>query len=174
MSGEGRENKKRKKNSNIRKREREGGGMKKTKRKTEKVRKEELEKKGRKRRRQVGSNRKKEKKKKKKVEGWRKEKEEACLSLKTSEKPSTVLNPSVLYFIPLSCASVAEGERGREPRSDSNAMASPKVVPMEDFVQALMDYLVNPVLPLKSAARDAPSISQQQRVAKQKPADITI
>ncbi|KAJ4968119.1 hypothetical protein NE237_014820 [Protea cynaroides] len=94
-------------------------------------------------------------------------KEEAFLSLKTSEKPRHSIKPFSFIFYSLSCALMAEGERGREPRSDSNAIASPKVVPMEDFVQALMDYLVDPVLPLKSAARDAPSISQQQRVAKQ-------
>ncbi|XP_043704019.1 uncharacterized protein LOC122654106 isoform X2 [Telopea speciosissima] len=46
-------------------------------------------------------------------------------------------------------------------------MDAPKVVPMEDLVQALMDYLVDPVLPLKSSTRDASSLSQQQRVAKQ-------
>ncbi|XP_042508042.1 uncharacterized protein LOC122084072 isoform X2 [Macadamia integrifolia] len=49
----------------------------------------------------------------------------------------------------------------------SNIMGSSEVVPMEDTVQALMDYLVDPVLPLKSSVRDASSLTQQQRVAKQ-------
>uniref|UniRef100_A0A5B7BBS7 DRBM domain-containing protein n=1 Tax=Davidia involucrata TaxID=16924 RepID=A0A5B7BBS7_DAVIN len=37
----------------------------------------------------------------------------------------------------------------------------------EDVVQALLEYLVDPMLPLKSSAREAPSLSQQQLVAKQ-------
>lgn len=52
----------------------------------------------------------------------------------------------------------------------SEAMDSASVEdmgPTEDTVQALLDYLVEPVLPLKSSIRVAPSQSQQQLVAKQ-------
>ncbi|KAF8393888.1 hypothetical protein HHK36_020086 [Tetracentron sinense] len=49
----------------------------------------------------------------------------------------------------------------------SKAMDSWDIGPTEDTVQALMDYLVDPLLPAKSSGRDIPSLSQHQSVAKQ-------
>ncbi|CAK9161128.1 unnamed protein product [Ilex paraguariensis] len=45
--------------------------------------------------------------------------------------------------------------------------SSSVVGPAEDVVQALMEYLVDPMLPLKASTREAPSLYQQQLVAKQ-------
>ncbi|GFZ10799.1 hypothetical protein Acr_22g0001970 [Actinidia rufa] len=42
----------------------------------------------------------------------------------------------------------------------------------EDVIQALLDYLVDPLLPLKSSGREVPSLAQQQSVAKQVPFDF--
>ncbi|XP_010268281.1 PREDICTED: uncharacterized protein LOC104605278 isoform X2 [Nelumbo nucifera] len=46
-------------------------------------------------------------------------------------------------------------------------MDSYELVHTEDAVQALMDYLVEPVLPVKSSGRHPPSIALQEQVAKQ-------
>ncbi|KAG5560890.1 hypothetical protein RHGRI_004047 [Rhododendron griersonianum] len=42
-----------------------------------------------------------------------------------------------------------------------------EVGPVEDVVQALLEYLVAPLLPLKSSGHQVPSLAQQQSVAKQ-------
>ncbi|PSR98312.1 Dentin sialoprotein [Actinidia chinensis var. chinensis] len=44
----------------------------------------------------------------------------------------------------------------------------------EDVIQALLDYLVDPLLPLKSSGREVPSLAQQQSVAKQVHAVVLI
>ncbi|KAI8566986.1 hypothetical protein RHMOL_Rhmol02G0086100 [Rhododendron molle] len=44
---------------------------------------------------------------------------------------------------------------------------SSEVGPVEDVVQALLEYLVAPLLPLKSSGQQVPSLAQQQSVAKQ-------
>ncbi|KAH7844435.1 hypothetical protein Vadar_027964 [Vaccinium darrowii] len=44
--------------------------------------------------------------------------------------------------------------------------SSSSVGPMEDVVQALLDYLVTSLLPLKSSGHQVPSLAQQQSVAK--------
>ncbi|XP_057959123.1 uncharacterized protein LOC131151742 isoform X2 [Malania oleifera] len=49
----------------------------------------------------------------------------------------------------------------------AKSMDSSGVSPIEDTIQALLDYLVDPMLPAKSSARDDPSLPQQQLVAKQ-------
>ncbi|CBI36653.3 uncharacterized protein LOC104879453 isoform X2 [Vitis vinifera] len=46
-------------------------------------------------------------------------------------------------------------------------MVSPDVGSVEDVVRALLEYLVDPLLPAKSSSRSTPSLSQQQSVAKQ-------
>ncbi|XP_058203975.1 uncharacterized protein LOC131318176 isoform X2 [Rhododendron vialii] len=45
--------------------------------------------------------------------------------------------------------------------------SSSGVGPVEDVVQALLEYLVAPLLPLKSSGHQVPSLAQQQSVAKQ-------
>lgn len=45
--------------------------------------------------------------------------------------------------------------------------SSSEVGPVEDVVQALLEYLVAPLLPLKSSGHQVPSLAQQQSVAKQ-------
>ncbi|KAH7521312.1 hypothetical protein FEM48_Zijuj07G0019700 [Ziziphus jujuba var. spinosa] len=49
--------------------------------------------------------------------------------------------------------------------SYTRAMAD--VCPTEDAVEALLEYLVDPLLPVKSLLRETPSQSQQQSIAKQ-------
>ena len=39
--------------------------------------------------------------------------------------------------------------------------------PTEEVVKALLDYLVDPMLPLKPSSKNPPSLSNQQSVAKQ-------
>ncbi|XP_038986617.1 uncharacterized protein LOC120103674 isoform X1 [Phoenix dactylifera] len=47
------------------------------------------------------------------------------------------------------------------------ATDSAAVVPMEDTIDALMDYLVAPLLPLRVSQREAPTDDQQEAVARQ-------
>lgn len=51
--------------------------------------------------------------------------------------------------------------------TDLSSLSAAEVAPTEDSVTALLEVLVDPVLPLKSSGKDAPSIEQQQSVAKQ-------
>lgn len=58
--------------------------------------------------------------------------------------------------------------------TDLSSLSATEVVPTEDFVTALLEVLVDPVLPLKSSGKDAPSIEQQQSVAKQMHAVVVL
>ncbi|KAF7151656.1 hypothetical protein RHSIM_Rhsim02G0076700 [Rhododendron simsii] len=50
---------------------------------------------------------------------------------------------------------------------EEESSSSSEVGPVEDVVQALLEYLVAPLLPLKSSGHQVPSLAQQQSVAKQ-------
>lgn len=54
-----------------------------------------------------------------------------------------------------------------EELESSETMVSPDVGSAEDAVRALLDYLVDPLLPAKASCRSVPSLSQHQAVAKQ-------
>ncbi|XP_057460333.1 uncharacterized protein LOC130750837 isoform X3 [Actinidia eriantha] len=56
---------------------------------------------------------------------------------------------------------------------ESSSSASEVGAP-EDVIQALLDYLVDPLLPLKSSGREVPSLAQQKSVAKQVHAVVLI
>ncbi|XAR48726.1 hypothetical protein NMG60_11031636 [Bertholletia excelsa] len=55
-------------------------------------------------------------------------------------------------------------EKGIAAMSSSSSL---EAGPVEDVVQALMEYLVDPLLPLKSSGLQVPSVDKQQVVAKQ-------
>ncbi|CAL5373813.1 unnamed protein product [Camellia sinensis] len=58
-------------------------------------------------------------------------------------------------------------EKASEVMDSKSSSSQSEIGSAEDVVQALLDYLVAPMLPLKSAGREVPSLEQQQSVAKQ-------
>lgn len=58
---------------------------------------------------------------------------------------------------------MARGGGGGAPRATDSAA----VVPMEDTIDALMDYLVAPLLPLRVSSHEAPTDDRQEAVARQ-------
>ncbi|KAL7209184.1 hypothetical protein ACSBR1_030846 [Camellia fascicularis] len=58
-------------------------------------------------------------------------------------------------------------EKASEVMESKSSSSQSEIGSAEDVVQALLDYLVAPMLPLKSAGREVPSLEQQQSVAKQ-------
>ncbi|KAI8002754.1 hypothetical protein LOK49_LG08G02075 [Camellia lanceoleosa] len=58
-------------------------------------------------------------------------------------------------------------EKASEVMDSKSSSSQSEIGSAEDVVQALLDYLVAPMLPLKSAGREVPSLDQQQSVAKQ-------
>lgn len=48
-----------------------------------------------------------------------------------------------------------------------SSLSTSEVAPTEDSVTALLEVLVDPVLPLKLSGKDTPSLEQQLSVAKQ-------
>ncbi|CAL5347995.1 unnamed protein product [Camellia sinensis] len=58
-------------------------------------------------------------------------------------------------------------EKALEVMESKSSSSQSEIGSAEDVVQALLDYLVAPMLPLKSAGREVPSLEQQQSVAKQ-------
>ncbi|GFY82660.1 hypothetical protein Acr_02g0009000 [Actinidia rufa] len=48
-----------------------------------------------------------------------------------------------------------------------SSLSTSEVGAAEDVIQALLDYLVDPLLPLKSSDREVPSLAQQKSVSKQ-------
>ncbi|KAF5957070.1 hypothetical protein HYC85_004295 [Camellia sinensis] len=58
-------------------------------------------------------------------------------------------------------------EKASEVMDSKSSSSQSEIGSAEDVVQALLDYLVAPMLPLKSAGHEVPSLEQQQSVAKQ-------
>ncbi|CAL5379839.1 unnamed protein product [Camellia sinensis] len=58
-------------------------------------------------------------------------------------------------------------EKASEVMDSKSSSSQSEIGSAEDVVQALLDYLVAPMLPLKSAGCEVPSLEQQQSVAKQ-------
>ncbi|CAL5416118.1 unnamed protein product [Camellia sinensis] len=58
-------------------------------------------------------------------------------------------------------------EKASEVMDSESSSSQSEIGSAEDVVQALLDYLVAPMLPLKSAGCEVPSLEQQQLVAKQ-------
>lgn len=53
-------------------------------------------------------------------------------------------------------------------------MSAPGVCPTEDAIHALLDYLVEPMLPAKSSSRENPPQPLLQSVAKQVLLNLTV
>ncbi|KAL7179355.1 hypothetical protein ACSBR1_042697 [Camellia fascicularis] len=58
-------------------------------------------------------------------------------------------------------------EKASEVMESKSSSSQSEIGSAGDVVQALLDYLVAPMLPLKSAGREVPSLEQQQSVTKQ-------
>ncbi|KAI8005150.1 Mannosyl-oligosaccharide 1,2-alpha-mannosidase MNS1 [Camellia lanceoleosa] len=58
-------------------------------------------------------------------------------------------------------------EKASEVMESKSSSSQSEIGSAKDVVQALLDYLVAPMLPLKSAGREVPSLEQQQSVTKQ-------
>ncbi|CAL5377910.1 unnamed protein product [Camellia sinensis] len=58
-------------------------------------------------------------------------------------------------------------EKALEVMDSKSSSSQSEIGSAEDVVQALLDYLVAPMLPLKSAGCEVPSLEQQKSVAKQ-------